>query len=384
MKTKKVSIIAYNLSSNALVRPYVLAELLEPNFEVEILGPKLGKGVWNPISREKEYIELDLNSSILEYTRTVKTAIRKITGDVTIAVKPTGTSFGVGLLKKVIDGTPLILDLDDWETAGAYEKNKDISFYTSIIPHLYYVNSLSWKLILERLHLFADEVTVSNTLLRERLGGNIIVHGRNTEKFKPSVYDNRKVRKGIGIHEDETVVMFSGTPRPHKGVEFLIEAHSSLKQKDITTVIVGSDDNTYAENLKKKATEGIQFCGTKPFSDIPKWIAACDIFVVPQRDTLANRGQIPAKVFDAMAMGKPVVATEVGDLPRVLDGCGVIVEPDSSKAIASALDDLYRNPEKRETLGAAARKRCVEQYSYKALAPKMKDIVLSAANSQKR
>jgi glycosyltransferase involved in cell wall biosynthesis len=270
--------------------------------------------------------------------------------------------------------------LDDWETAHAYEKNRSAKFYLNIIPHLYYVNSLSWKLVLENLCSFADEVTVSNTFLRKRMGGSVIVHARNTETFDPSLYSNNDVKRELGLPRDKTIAMFTGTPRPHKGVESLIEAQAQFKNDNLITVIVGDDDSRYSKKLKKTAGRSVVFCGRQPFKNIPKWIAACDIFIVPQRNTLANRGQIPAKVFDAMAMAKPVIATEVGDLPRVLDGCGIIVDPESPRAIADAIESLHVNLERRKALGNAARKRCVEQYSYKALAPKLKDIVLSVAS----
>jgi glycosyltransferase involved in cell wall biosynthesis len=132
--------------------------------------------------------------------------------------------------------------------------------------------------------------------------------------------------------------------------------------------------------LRCLAGDQVTFYGQQPFEDIPKWVAAADLIVVPQKQTLANRGQIPAKVFDAMAMAKPVIATSISDLPEVLNGCGIIVDSESPTAIANAIEDLHFNPEKARVLGRAARRRCVEKYSYKALATKIKNIVLSVVN----
>jgi hypothetical protein len=56
----------------------------------------------------------------------------------------------------------------------------------------------------------------------------------------------------------------------------------------------------------------------QPFDEIPKWVAAADVIAIPQKDSPATWGQLPSKVFDAMAMAKPIVATDVNDLSMVL------------------------------------------------------------------
>jgi len=47
--------------------------------------------------------------------------------------------------------------------------------------------------------------------------------------------------------------------------------------------------------------------------------------------------------FDAMAMANPIVATEVSDLPQILDGCGIVLEPDSPEALAEAIETLVED-----------------------------------------
>ena len=84
--------------------------------------------------------------------------------------------------------------------------------------------------------------------------------------------------------------------------------------------------------------------------------------IVPLADTALSRSQMPCKVFEAMAMGKPIVASAVSDLPEVLAGCGRLVEPDRPDQAAQALAELLDDPRGAGEMGARARARCVERY----------------------
>jgi glycosyltransferase involved in cell wall biosynthesis len=374
----RVSVLSHDLSSNALGRAHVLAELLNRNFDVEVAGPQLNGNIWAPIADERSYIELNITEDLPSYTRNARNATERLNGDIVVAVKPRATSFGIGLLKRYLDDVPLVLDIDDWETGGAYESSTRLREHLRAIPHMYYVNSLNHTYGLEKFSTVADARIVSNTFLQSRFGGTLIPHARDTEKFDPGVYKKSAVRSELGLPQEKTIVMFSGTPRPHKGVGDLITAVNSLDAPDIIAAIVGANDTEYVSKLKRQAGEKIEFFGQQPFDELPKWISAADVYVIPQKQTAANRGQLPAKVFDAMAMAKPVIATDISDLPLVLDDCGLIVDSDSPDQIAEKILYLHENPDECEVIGSAARERCVDRYSYNALAPKLAQAIHQA------
>ncbi|NCC94667.1 MAG: glycosyltransferase [Opitutae bacterium] len=87
-----------------------------------------------------------------------------------------------------------------------------------------------------------------------------------------------------------------------------------------------------------------------------------DALIVPLGETALARSQMPCKVFEAMAMGKPVVASTVSDLPEVLEGCGHLVAPNSSEAAAQVLAGIFADPEAARAMGTRARERCIEKY----------------------
>lgn len=62
-----------------------------------------------------------------------------------------------------------------------------------------------------------------------------------------------------------------------------------------------------------------------------------DVLVISQRRNFATIGQLLTMVFDAIAMAKPIIATNVSDLPEILDGCGWIVEPENTEQVAETI-----------------------------------------------
>jgi len=104
------------------------------------------------------------------------------------------------------------------------------------------------------------------------------------------------------------------------------------------------------------------------FEKVPELLALSDVVVIPQKLSSSTIGQVPAKVFDAMAMAKPTISTAVSDLPEILDECGWIVKPTNSKQLADVIHYVINNSEEAEKMGWKARQKFVEKYSWDAMA----------------
>ena len=285
---------------------------------------------------------------------------------------------GGGLLKKVAQKTPLILDIDDWEMGFRKESTKNLSLFRSIISFvssglfLYGMGSYWNILFMEKLAPFSNEITVSNTFLKNKFGGTMVCHGRDTEAFDPKKFNRDLVRKKYGIEKTKKIIMFFGSPRPHKGIEDIIKAVSLIKNQDVVLVVVGIDDrDQYSKNLAKTIEQALgrrfKGFGLQPFETVPAFLAMADVVVIPQRRNFSTMGQMPAKVFDAMAMAKPIIASNISDLPEILDGSGWIVEPENPEQLAEKIQYVLNNPEEAEAMGNKARQKCIEKYSWDAM-----------------
>lgn len=352
----------------------VLAEILKHNYEVELVGPIFGDGIWDPVA-DRDYIKgIEMSSRTYRFPFKLSELLSMIDGDVIYAAKPKFASYGISLLNKLKGNYPIILDIDDWERGLTIGDQSPIAAYLKGIPRLGTVNSLYFTRICEELSSFADAITVSNTFLQERFGGELLYHARDTEQFDPDKFDKESCRQELGLPSDKNIVLFLGTPRPHKGIEDLAEALDRLGRDDTTGVIVGASE----EDIQRfPPLRQMEVFGRQPFDEIPKWVAAADIITIPQRRTRLTVGQMPAKLFDAMAMGKAIVSTDVCDIPEVLGGAGVTVEPGSPTQLNSEIDQLLDNPERVEKLGQKARRRCVQRYSYRSYHKKTRKLIKS-------
>ena len=96
---------------------------------------------------------------------------------------------------------------------------------------------------------------------------------------------------------------------------------------------------------------------------------------IPQLDSEPARYQMPMKVYDCMAMARPIVASAVSDLPSVLEGCGRLVPPGDVEKLAAAVSELLSDSAQARALGERARTRCLENFSMARVAEKLREVI---------
>jgi glycosyltransferase involved in cell wall biosynthesis len=361
----RISILCPDLSSNAMARTCPIAQVLSRDHEIEIVGFDPGEGFFEPYEDEFDYTAFPVDGNPVSLYRNVRRAQRRITGDVCYAFRPMMGSLGVGLLHKRRTGTPLVLDVED------IVRFKQHPLYRKAYNSLVFSGSPTagvYAVLLERLLHSVDAVTVTSTHLQDRYGGNVLPYGPDAEAFRPDVAPPSDLPAYEGA-----LLVFVGTVRPHKGLDLLGAALSKM-ENEATLLVAGYDPHDQLEKIDHASGGRVQFVGPIDHEAVPSYLAAADIVAIPQRDTPYTVAQVPNKLFEAMAMGKPIVATRVGDMPRLLDGCGRIVDPDPG-SIASSLDELIDHPERADTLGDRARNRYLNEYARPVLRSRLNTIL---------
>jgi glycosyltransferase involved in cell wall biosynthesis len=261
---------------------------------------------------------------------------------------------------------PLFLDIEDWETGWYY----DVPLVDALkhLIHIERPNGLLWTWVSEKMAAWADEIFVASRSLQARFGGTRLVHGVDTGVFDPSIWDPADTRTRMGLGEGRYVV-FAGSPMPNKGLDDLLEAVTAVGDPRLRVLVVGSfqHDPAYRQRLLARFGSRLLLVGARPHAEMPAFLGMADLVVLPQRVTRETMAQIPGKVFEAMAMARPIVATAVSDLPEILDGCGVIIPPESADKLGASIDRLLSQPEEARALGREARRRCQEHYSWDAM-----------------
>ena len=189
---------------------------------------------------------------------------------------------------------------------------------------------------------------------------HVVPNGVDTDKFKPA--GKVHARSMLNLPQDKNIVLFVGALRKIKGVDYLIEAAQSFVDRDTYLFMVGRDDGL-KKNLEKRAHElkianYIKFTGPVNHEDIPLWISASDILVLPS----LSEGR-PNVILEALACEVPVVATDVGGIPELMvDGeTGYLVPAKSPDELSRKINKLLDNKNRREKMGEFGRKSIIQR-----------------------
>ena len=194
----------------------------------------------------------------------------------------------------------------------------------------------------------------------------VIYNGVDLNKYRLDI-DAREIKTEFHIQENENIVGTVGRLSPEKGYDFFLQAARKVVDvlPDTKFIIVGGtyfdDDELYQVKLKELIhdlglTEHVIFTGFR--NDIPNLIAGMDVFVLSS--TIPDA--FPRTPLEAMAMGKPVVATNVGGIPEAVEGniTGFLVPSENDESLANAILTLLQDRALAKQMGMSGRKR-VEQ-----------------------
>ena len=366
----KISIISPNLSNNCLGRAYLLAKVLRRHYKVDIHGfafSRSGDMIWTPCDTGEFNYNTKKGRNFPLFLKSVADMLKDIDGDVIYASKPLLPSYGIALLKKRSSGRPVILDIDDLENSWFDHLSGLRRWLTVLDP-----SGPIYTKWMEKQIRTADEITTVSAQLQEIYGrGVLIPHGKDMETFNPGRYDRERLRQELN-YDNFKIIMFLGTIRPHKGLDHIAKALNMISRDDIRLVIIGAgSEPKYEKKLVELGRDKVILKDKIPFLDIPRYLHAADLVVLPQKETGQSFGQIPAKIFDAMAMAKPIIATNVSDLPQILKGCGIVVEPEDVSGLAEKISWVFSNPLEAEEMGKRAREKCMEEYSWDVMEKKL-------------
>ena len=217
----------------------------------------------------------------------------------------------------------------------------------------------------------------------------LIPNGVDPEVFPPpSPKQLEELQNKLLIPEGQRVVFALGRIVLKKGFDTLIQALLYVKEKcPQTTVIIGGDGSDLVR-LKALAEEQgvsdiIRFTGTINRLEVPIYFYLCDLFVLPAVvDPKGNMDGCPIVILEAMACGKPVVASAISGIPIIVQNgkTGFLVEEKNPEVLASAIVSLLENPAKREQFGKAAQQRIQHELTWSKTTEQFIDIYHQHAN----
>ena len=231
----------------------------------------------------------------------------------------------------------------------------------------------------------ATAIVVQTPLLKKIISKHtetpirVIPNGADPELFRPGAGSDA-IRKQLGLGKQ--VIGFAGAFHPWHGALDLVEAFLGLERPGAQLLMIGGggDDLEKCRALARKSgAEGrVIFTQKVPYAELPGYLGLCDVLVAPfspkkddQRAAVFERYGLwwcPLKLFEYMAMGKPVVASEVGVIPEYIKGAGRLYPEGDTQALSDRLDEILADEGLRQRLGAAGRRLVEEKYNWTAVA----------------
>ena len=160
---------------------------------------------------------------------------------------------------------------------------------------------------------------------------------------------------------DHRVVLYIGQVMRGRGLRQLFEAISLVDRSHLVVAGFGPDYERY-RTIATALPHGqrIHFAGSVSPAEIPEWTRGADVSAMPvQPDTLNHRFNTPTKLYDAIGVGVPVVASKLPGITPIVEetGCGVLCDPTDPADVARAIRDIIDAPEDQRV---ALRMRCLE------------------------
>jgi len=257
--------------------------------------------------------------------------------------------------------------------------------YTRLNPNEKFMVSFNWFLrifeetMLERANRI---IGVSDFTRRELLQYykvkeskiRVIHNGVDTQKFQPAA-DKRKVKEELGLNPEDIAILSVGRLYARKGLFTLIECMPAVVKRfrNAKFVISGKGQSSEMEKLIAHASrlgvrDNIVFTGYFPDKKLPKLYQAADVFAF---STFYEN--LPFAVLEALSTGLPVVTTNVGGIPEMIDSGknGFLVEPFNAQQLADKVLYCLEHPAAAAEIGASARQTILERFDWRLIVQKV-------------
>ncbi|MGC8979344.1 glycosyltransferase family 4 protein [Caldisericum sp.] len=200
-------------------------------------------------------------------------------------------------------------------------------------------------------------------------------NGVDTEEFNPNI-DGSEIRKKLNL-EDKIIIgavstfgAWHGMPVLAKAVKPIIDKIQDTRYKIHFLFIGDGVQRPLCERIIKESgmENYVTFIGIVPYKEIPKYLAACDILVsphIPNADGTPFFGS-PTKLFEYMAMGKPIVASKLGQIGEILKDreTALLVEPGNIDELVRGINELIKDKNLSNSLGNNVRLKVVAEFSW--------------------
>jgi len=180
------------------------------------------------------------------------------------------------------------------------------------------------------------------------------------------------------------VVSYIGGFAAHRGLDTAVEAMVYARERlpSCRLLLVGAQESgEYVQSLRELVKKNelerfVEILGWQPFENVPCYIAASDVCLVPHHRTTHTDYAIPHKLFQYMLMAKPVIVSDCVALERIVQEArnGLVFQAGNPRDLADKIEHLYRDADFRETCGQRGRQAVLDRYNWETESKKLLEL----------
>jgi len=199
---------------------------------------------------------------------------------------------------------------------------------------------------------------------------SVIENGVETDLFHHKRSEADKIRTSLGAH-DRFLVSYIGTMGMAHGLETILESAQTLQTTAPNVLFLligeGSDKDRIKCQAAGRGLKNVIFLDEQPREEIPDFISASDVCLVPLKKTELFKTVIPTKLLEFMACARPVILGVEGEARKIVESAraGLAIEPENSVELSQTVLRLMANPELSAALGRNGRRYILENFSRK-------------------
>jgi glycosyltransferase involved in cell wall biosynthesis len=321
------------------------------------------------------------------YASPNEAGVKKLLGHLSFAASSLASGFRLGPTDVVIASSPTFFAAySAWVTARARRavfvlEVRDLwpeAFIDLGVLRRGHVTQLLEALV-RFLYRHADGIVVVTEPFAERIAAQgiprtkitTITNGADIEWFGSDVSGSAELlRRKLGLQQ-KFVVAYIGAHGVSHGLMSVMAAAKRCTDDHIAFLFVGDGGEKAAlERYRmENSLDNVVMLPSQPAETIREFYALADVCLVPLRDIPLFEAFIPSKMFEMMAMGRPIIASVRGEAQRILEqsGAALVIAPESPEALLDAVEILARSPGRLSSMGAAGRAYVGAHYSRHSL-----------------
>jgi glycosyltransferase involved in cell wall biosynthesis len=213
----------------------------------------------------------------------------------------------------------------------------------------------------------------------------LLTNGVDTHEYEPAPPDPGRAQElGLNGHK---MFLYAGTHGLSQGLDVILEAAKRTHDDDIVYVLAGegADKEHLVEKARNEGIDNVHFLPNQPKEAMPGLLSLAYAAIIPLRPLDLFLDAVPSKMYESMAVGRPVVASLRGEAARIVSAaeCGIVTDPGDPEALERAVEDLAHDPPLAQAMGRHGRDYVVEHFDREKIAHRLRALLVTCVDESR-